>query len=137
MEFVKKMMSVRWLFALAGLVVLTSCVVVDDGPGRPYPGPLEPEEPRFCTREYEPVCARADGDRRTFGNACEARRAGYRIIRDGECRRRDDDDSGEEPRFCTREYAPVCARRGGHERTFGNACEAEAANYRIVAPGEC
>lgn len=135
MEILKKLISVRWLFAMAGLVLLTSCVVVEEGPG---PGPFPPDDgPRFCTREYEPVCARAGGDRRTFGNACEARRAGYRILRDGECRRQSDDDFGDEPRFCTREYRPVCARRGGNERTFGNACEAEAANYRIVAPGEC
>ena len=43
----------------------------------------------------------------------------------------------EEPAFCTREYAPVCARRGDNRRTFSNACMADAAGYRIVRSGEC
>lgn len=68
---------------------------------------------------------------RTFGNACEARAANYRIAYRGECRRM------EEPRVCTREYNPVCARRGDRIRTFGNACTADAAGYRVIRPGEC
>ncbi|MBA3447432.1 MAG: hypothetical protein H0T56_07455, partial [Pseudaminobacter sp.] len=63
--------------------------------------------------------------------------AGYRIIRDGECRR-GGGGGGDEPRLCTREYEPVCATRRGNVRTFGNACEARAADYRIVDPdGPC
>lgn len=115
--------------ALAGLIVLSACTVVVDDPG-PGPGP----GPGYCTREYEPVCARRYGERRTFANACLADRAGYQVIRRGECRR---EGGGDEPRFCTREYRPVCARRDGRLRTFGNACEAEAAGWRIVGRGEC
>jgi hypothetical protein len=44
---------------------------------------------------------------------------------------------GDEPRFCTKEYRPVCARRDGRLRTFGNACEADAAGWRVVSRGEC
>ena len=44
---------------------------------------------------------------------------------------------GPQPGFCTREYAPVCARRGDDRRTFNNGCLAEAAGYRILRPGEC
>ena len=44
---------------------------------------------------------------------------------------------GGEQTFCTREYAPVCARRHGQMRTFPNACEARAADYRIVGDGPC
>ncbi|MGB5802224.1 MAG: peptidase, partial [Mesorhizobium sp.] len=36
-----------------------------------------------------------------------------------------------------REYRPVCARRGNSIRTFSNACEARAADYRIVGNGRC
>lgn len=110
--------------AFAGLIVLSACTVVVDEPG-PGPG--------FCTREYDPVCARRGGERRTFANACLADRAGWRIVRNRECRR----ESGGEQRFCTREYRPVCARRHGNFRTFGNACEADAAGWRIVSRGEC
>ena len=85
-----------------------------------------------CTQQYDPVCARRDGIRRTFGNECEARRAGYRVVHGGECSRQ---DSGQ--LFCTREYAPVCAANRGSRRTFGNACEAEAAGFRIVRRGRC
>lgn len=139
---------VRWSALAAAAVMLSSCVVVEEGP-RPGPRPPRPDEPRMCTRQYDPVCAERRGDRQTFGNACEARAAGYRIVRDGECRRggggggpipgpgprppRPDD----EPRFCTREYRPVCARQGGQVRTFGNACTAEADGFRIISEGEC
>jgi hypothetical protein len=116
-------------------VLLSACVVEEvsgpgPGPGRPFP----PERPEFCSREYDPVCARRGGDRQTFPNACQAEARGYRVVSDGECRRGGGSD---EPRFCTREYAPVCGRRGGNVRTFGNSCEAENAGYRIISDGEC
>lgn len=119
---------------LVGLVVLSACTVVDEsGPG-PGPGP----GPGYCSREYEPVCARLYGERRTFSNACLADRAGYQVMRRGECRRDGGGgNGGDEPRFCTREYRPVCARRDGRLRTFGNACEADAAGWRVVGNGEC
>lgn len=41
------------------------------------------------------------------------------------------------PQFCTREYAPVCARRGGDRQTFANACRAREQGYRIVSRGQC
>jgi hypothetical protein len=116
--------------ALAALMVLSACTVVVDEQG-PGPGP----GPGYCTREYQPVCARRSGDRQTFANACLADRAGYRFVHRGECRR--GDGGGGEQRFCTREYRPVCARRDGRFRTFGNACEADAAGWRIVGRGEC
>ncbi|TPO07033.1 Kazal-type serine protease inhibitor domain-containing protein [Mesorhizobium sp. B1-1-5] len=121
------------VFMLSAL--LAACtVVVDDGPR-----PLRPH-PQLCTMQYQPVCARRDGDRQTFANACLAEREGYRIVRDGPCR--DGGGSGGgggggEQAFCTREYAPVCARRHGQVRTFPNACEARAADYRIVGDGPC
>lgn len=111
------------LAAACGLTLLTACtVVVEEEPG---------PEPRFCTREYDPVCARRDGERRTFPNACLADRAGYRVIRRGECL------IDREPRFCTREYRPVCAVDRGRYRTFGNACEARLEGWRIVDDGPC
>jgi hypothetical protein len=39
--------------------------------------------------------------------------------------------------MCTREYDPVCARRGDSRRTFSNPCLADSAGYRIVRRGEC
>lgn len=119
--------------ALVGLVALSACTVVVDEP-RPGPGP----GPGYCTREYQPVCARRSGERRTFANSCLADRAGYDIIRRGECRiEGGGGGSGDEPRFCTREYRPVCARRSGDYRTFGNSCEADAAGWRVVGNGPC
>lgn len=41
------------------------------------------------------------------------------------------------PQICTKEYSPVCARDGGRERTFANACMARARGFRPVYPGEC
>lgn len=127
--------------AFAAVIVASCTVVVDEGP---RPGPIEPG-PRFCPRIYDPVCAVRSRDRETFPNACEAERAGYRIIRDGECRRGGpgsnrpgpDRPGPDRPRACTREFRPVCARLGGDVRTFGNACEARSAGYRIMGQGQC
>lgn len=95
--------------------------------------------PQACTFEYRPVCAQRGNDRRTFGNACQADVEGYRVIREGECRGpgAGGPGSGRPPRACTREYDPVCARRGNSVRTFPNACEAESADFRIVRRGTC
>lgn len=110
--------------------------------GRPDP---RPDEGRACTREYAPVCGANGRDRQTFANACEARRSGYDVIGRGECqvRRPDrdrpdwsDGDRGEQ-RVCTMEYNPVCGQRGRSQRTFSNACSADAEGYRVVRPGEC
>lgn len=111
------------------------------------PGP-PPRPDRICTREYQPVCGEARGDQRTFGNACEAGAAGYRIAYGGECRRgpRPVSSPGFNPgpsrpqqsdRICSRQYEPVCARQGNRERTFGNACEADKAGFRIVERRPC
>lgn len=39
--------------------------------------------------------------------------------------------------YCTREYAPVCARRGSRYETFSNSCMAEDQGYRVISAGEC
>ena len=110
---------------LAGLIVLSACTVVDEGAG---------QGPSYCTQEYDPVCARRSGERRTFANACLADRAGHDVIHRGECRQQ---GGGDQPRFCTKEYRPVCARLSGDYRTFGNSCEADAAGWRVVGNGRC
>lgn len=114
--------------ALCGLIMLSACTVVVDEP-RPGPGP------QYCTREYQPVCARRGGERKTFANSCVADRAGYDVIRRGECGR--GGGGGEQTQMCTREYRPVCARKRGNFQTFGNACEADAAGWRVVDNGPC
>lgn len=91
----------------------------------------------ICTREYAPVCGERGGQRQTFGNSCVARSEGFRVVYQGECRRGGGGGGGGGQQFCTREYAPVCARRGNQVRTFGNSCEAEAAEFRIIRAGEC
>lgn len=44
---------------------------------------------------------------------------------------------GPDQGYCTREYAPVCARRGSRYENFSNSCAAEQAGYRVVSAGEC
>lgn len=42
------------------------------------------------------------------------------------------------PGLCPKIYQPVCARTGGGaQRTFPNACTAEAEGFRAYSPGEC
>lgn len=140
-----QLLSLAKITAGAAVVatVLAACtVVVEEGPGY-RPPPPRPDRPAMCTREYAPVCGQRGNDRRTFGNACMARVDGYRVVSGGECRRGGGSGwgsggGGRPPaRACTREYAPVCARRDGVVRTFGNACEAEAARHRIIRRGAC
>ncbi|WP_152599769.1 Kazal-type serine protease inhibitor [Hoeflea sp. BAL378] len=38
---------------------------------------------------------------------------------------------------CPMVYDPVCAERRGEERTFPNACEARAENWRVISSGQC
>ncbi|RUM96905.1 peptidase [Pseudaminobacter arsenicus] len=146
MRFFDTVFSGRSVAMIFGAVVLSACTVEGPGP-YPGPGPMPEPGPRFCTREYQPVCARRGNERQTFPNACEADRAGYRVSYPGECRREGGQWGGggqwnglpprpgpgsERPTMCTREYRPVCATSRGQVRTFGNACEARAADYRIV-----
>ena len=42
----------------------------------------------ICTQQYQPVCATRGGMTRTYGNACQARADGARVVAQGECRRR-------------------------------------------------
>ncbi|MHC3940471.1 MULTISPECIES: Kazal-type serine protease inhibitor domain-containing protein [Paenochrobactrum] len=56
-------------------------------PHRPRPPQLKPTKPSnmACTREFKPVCAIRGKDKRSFANACEAQRAGYRYAKAGQC----------------------------------------------------
>jgi len=121
-----------------------ACIAESEGyrpvhPGECRSAPPQTGGPGICTREYRPVCAVRGGRERTFPNPCMAESEGYRPVHPGECR----PQSGggrppvDEPRFCTREYAPVCGVRGNRMRTFGNSCEADAADYRVIRRGEC
>ena len=39
----------------------------------------------ICTKQYQPVCGEKDGVRRTLGNECEVREAGFVFAAEGEC----------------------------------------------------
>ncbi len=39
--------------------------------------------------------------------------------------------------ICTRQYAPVCARKGRTLKTYGNSCTARCAKARVCAKGRC
>lgn len=124
------------LMALS-LGVLSACTVAVDEPGgRPYPRP-QPSTPQMCTMQYDPVCGARGNTSRTFGNECQARAEGFRVIGRGECRPQRPDFGGDRPQVCTREYAPVCARQGRREQTFANGCMAEAQGFRVIGRGEC
>lgn len=97
---------------------------------RPAPG-------RVCPQIYGPVCGVRSGEFRQFDNSCVAVNSGYRVVAEGEGSCNRFAEAPEEPRFCTREYRPVCAVRRGVERTYGNACEADNAGARILFAGEC
>ncbi|NBC23241.1 MAG: hypothetical protein GVY21_07190 [Gammaproteobacteria bacterium] len=70
---------------------------------------------------FVPVCGE---DGVTYGNACEAERAGVRIEMPGMC-------SGLN---CPSTYQPVCGMDG---RTYDNECLLEAAGVALAYAGEC
>lgn len=91
-----------------------------------------------CPKTLDPVCARRGNDVRTFANQCRADEAGFRTMYRGECAAGGGGGGGGGGQnFCTREYAPVCARRGSRVQTFSNSCEAESAGYRVISDGPC
>ena len=105
-------------------------------------GAWGPPPQRACTMEYRPVCGERRGQRQTFSNSCMAEAEGFHVVDQGECRRGGGNwngGGGNRPpqRACTREYAPVCARQGRTVRTFGNACEAQSADFQIIRQGAC
>ncbi|MBC2886014.1 protease inhibitor [Ochrobactrum sp. CM-21-5] len=139
-----------------GILLLAGCVA-EGGPDYRPPVRPGPSQPQMCPMIYAPVCGERRNSRKTFGNACQARADGYRIISNGQCGSRPGSGWGGEGAgpsrpphqgnrpgrpgpgavACTREYRPVCARRGGVQRTFPNRCEAERAGYRITGGGQC
>ncbi len=77
--------QLRQLAVLAGALLLAGCVA--EGGGMDHRPPMRPgpSQPQICPMNYAPVCATRGSSRKTFGNSCQARAEGYRIIANGQC----------------------------------------------------
>ena len=78
---------------------------------------------RPCPRLFVPVCG---ADDLTYGNACQAERAGVRIQHAGLCE--------SQGRNCPNDYQPVCGLDGN---TYDNQCQLENAGVRLAYAGAC
>jgi hypothetical protein len=118
--------------------------------------------PEVCTFEFVPVCGCDD---RTYANACTANAAGVSVASEGECEDVSGracgglqglacgegefcnfapdalcgaaDQTGTctpIPEGCTLQFDPVC---GCDDRTYGNACAANAEGVSVASRGEC
>ncbi|MEZ2131902.1 MULTISPECIES: Kazal-type serine protease inhibitor domain-containing protein [unclassified Sinorhizobium] len=96
-----------------------------------------PVRQQICTREFAPVCGRRGSQQRTFNNSCLARASGFQVMHRGQCRMSVSPPIGGPPFACTREFAPVCGRRGGQQRTFDNSCLARASGFQVMHRGQC
>jgi hypothetical protein len=128
-------MRLAGLSLASAFLILTSCTVVSEEGPRPSPPPRG--EQADCLAIYEPVCAVRRGERRTYGNACEAQRVRARIVHPGECEPASRPDPIPSEVSCPMIYEPVCGVRNGEVRTFGNSCEAGSVGAEVLYEGEC
>ena len=117
------------------------------------------QRPQTCPLLYRPVCG---CDAATYGNACEAARAGVDVAQEGECATvarcggllggqcqpeqfcdwepnscGAADQEGicrPRPQGCPDVYQPVCGCDGN---TYGNSCEAAARGLDVASEGAC
>jgi len=90
----------------------------------------------MCAAVYEPVCGCDD---KTYGNTCEAARAGVTKWTEGECGKSKKLSCIDESKIrtdvgCAEIYQPVC---GCDDKTYGNQCEAENAGVTDWRDGRC
>lgn len=117
---------------LSALFMIAGCVTKAD---------TQPDRtPKVCPLLYQPVCGIKGAATANFSNPCEAKRAGYSVMAQGQCRSVDTPAgtvATVPSKACTREYRPVCASNGKIWKSFSNGCMAEASGYRVKKPGNC
>jgi len=68
---------------LAALAILAS--PLSAAAAQLEPNDMGKRRPTVCTEQYEPVCGRINGVRKTYSNRCYARADGADIVAQGRC----------------------------------------------------
>lgn len=88
------------------------------------------QDKKWCSSEYDPLCAKKDWVTKTYSNPCTAVLDQAEELYKGECKK-------EDWTACAKDFSPVCAYKDWNYTSYLNACFAKANWAEIRDQSEC